>query len=284
MTTHWRDIAIETEAGALPARLYGDRPGKGAAPLVLHLHGGAFTGGTLEGGACIAALLAAAGAVVVSADYPLACEHPFPFALTTAFAALGALYGRRADLAGRGAPLYVAGEEAGGNLAAGLAMMARDQQHPPLAGQILVSPMLDPSLATASLRAAEAGACGCKYADGWQKYLGSPDKAAHPYAAPLASSRLKGLPPALVVSAQDCPLRDEATRYARVLEQSGVATELDLLPGPTHWPDNLTQPPEGTAAALDASPPCWSEALRTLFSRFFASTRPGRRKPVANVL
>lgn len=270
MSPAWRAIAIETEAGALPARLYGTRPRKGSAPLVFHLHGGAFTSGTLDCGAYIAGLIAAAGAVVVSADYPLACEHPFPFALTAAFAALGALHLRRAEFAGRGAPLYVAGEESGGNLAAGLAMMARDRRSPPLAGQILVSPMLDPSLASESIRRAEAGECGCKLADGWQAYLGSPEKAAHPYAAPLASSRLGALPPALVVSAEDCPMRDESARYAAALEGAGVATRLHLLPGgPEHFSDAIADPAPKPAA--------WSAALRDLFARFFETTRSNPR-------
>lgn len=276
MAGTWRDMGIETETGTLPARLYGARPARGSAPLVLHMHGGAFTGGTLQCGAFIAGLLAEAGAVVVSADYPLACEHPFPFALTAAFGVLTALYGRRTEFAGRTAPLYVAGEESGGNLAAGLAMMARDQHFPPLAGQILVSPMLDPQLATASIRAADAGTCGCKWADGWQAYLGSPDKAGHPYAAPLNCSRLAGLPPALVVSAQDCPMRDESVRYARKLADAGVPTTLDLLSGPTHWPDGIASPAP--------KPACWGEELRGVFTRFFTNTRTGRRKPVPSVL
>ncbi|MEP9354981.1 alpha/beta hydrolase [Xanthobacter sp. KR7-65] len=269
MTPTWRDISIETEAGQMPARLYGTRPARGSVPLVLHLHGGAFTGGTLECGAYIAGLIASAGAVVASVDYPLASDHPFPFALTAGFAALGALYRQRAEFAGRTAPLYVAGEESGGNLAAGLAMMARDQQSPPLAGQILVSPMLDPSLATASIRRADAGSSGCKWADGWQTYLGSPEKAGHPYAAPLASCRLKALPPALVVSAEDCPMCDESQRYAAVLEEAGVDTRLHLLEGPTHWPDSISCP--------EPKPAAWGATMRDLFARFFESTRPGKR-------
>ena len=80
----------------------------------------------------------------------------------------------RAKLARAGNPhLFVAGEEAGGNLAAALALMARDQQTPPLAGQILLSPMLDPCMATCSMRQAEAGPVGCQWADGWHQYLGS---------------------------------------------------------------------------------------------------------------
>lgn len=269
MTPTSQTITLETGTGTLPARLYGSRPAKGSAPLVFHLHGGAFTGGTLECGAYISGILAAAGAVVVSADYPLACEHPFPFALTALFAAVTDVYRRRAELAGRGAPLYLAGEESGGNLAAGLAMMARDQHSPPIAGQILVSPMLDPSLATASIRRADAGSCGCKWADGWQTYLGSPEKAAHPYAAPLASSRLGALPPALVVSAEDCPMCDESRRYADALASAGVPTCVHILQGPTEWPDSISCPAP--------KPATWTGAMRDLFRDFFVSTRPASR-------
>ena len=101
----------------------------------------------------------------------------------------------RARWSSKHAPLYVAGEEAGGNLAAALALMARDRRGPALAGQILFSPMLDACLGTYSLREADAGPVGCRWADGWADYLGSPDKAAHPYAAPLNASRLAGARP-----------------------------------------------------------------------------------------
>lgn len=277
----WTETRIETEAGILPARVYGAAGARRSAPLVLHLHGGAFTGGTLDCGAMVASLLAQAGAVVVSIDYPLALNHPFPYALTAAFAALAALYRQRASFAGKSSKLFVAGEEAGGNLAAGLAMMARDQQTPPLAGQVLISPMLDPCLATASVRKADAGVVGCKWADGWQKYLGSADKAAHPYAAPLASARLAGLAPALVLSAEDDPMRDESVRYARALAGAGVPVTLDVLPAPTCWLDETGA--EATAPTAAAAPP-WADAMRKLFSAFFESARTSRPSAASAVL
>jgi acetyl esterase/lipase len=107
-------------------------------PQVLHLHGGAFVAGAPADGCCVAALLRQAGASVHSFDYPLAPDHPFPQAVESAYAVLAGMQPRR-----RCAPLYVAGEEAGGNLAAALALMARDRGGPALAGQILLSPMLD---------------------------------------------------------------------------------------------------------------------------------------------
>ena len=231
--------------------------------LVLHLHGGAFLQDAANCHDAVARLLAEAGAVVVSVDYPTGPLHPFPAALDAAFKALQALATHRATWAHRQVPLYVAGEESGGNLAAALAMMARDQGGPPLAGQILLSPMLDPCLATASVRGAEAGPVGCRWADGWHDYLGSAAQGAHPYAAPATASRLAGLPPALVLTAEDDPLRDESLRYGERLSASGVAAQSHVLPAPTGWP-----------SVLDAEPcPCAPIALR-LFRGFLAQTAP----------
>ena len=165
-------------------------------------------------------------------------------------------------MVGEKSPLLVAGEEAGGNLAAALALMARDQQSPQLAGQILISPMLDPCLATRSIREAEAGAVGCKWADGWHQYLCSPDKAAHPYAAPLGSTRLAGLPPALVLTADDDPMRDESLSYARRLGDFGITVQQHVLRGPTGWPDALFESAHGDP---------WAKAVREHFVEFFES-------------
>lgn len=255
------DGSIDLCTCALQARFYGRRPARGAAPLVLHLHGGQFVAGGLEAGRCMATLLAQAGAVVVSLAYPLAPEHPFPKGLEAAYAALGWVHKQRARLAGAGAPLYVAGEEAGGNLAAALALMARDQLKPALAGQILVSPMLDACLATASVRGAQAGAVGCRFADGWHHYLARPCDADHPYAAPGASRRLAGLPPTLVLTAQDDILRDEASGFARRLGEAGVPVETAVLGQPTGWPCSLQEP---------GAPVPWADAVREQLRAFFA--------------
>lgn len=221
----------------LEGRLYAPAEVADEAGLVLHLHGGAFTGGSLAEGEGVATALAEAGAVVFSLDYPLAPGSRFPEALETAFAALQTLAKSRARYATKHAPIYVAGEEAGGNLAAALAMMARDRRGPALAGQILFSPMLDACLGTQSLREVDAGPVGCRWADGWADYLGTPDRAAHPYATPLNASRLSGLAPALLITAQDDPMRDECAGYARRLQEAGVTVRHHVQTGPSRWPD-----------------------------------------------
>ncbi|WP_298925553.1 alpha/beta hydrolase [uncultured Ramlibacter sp.] len=222
----------------MATRLYGSKPAAGAAPLVLHLHGGAFVDGDLASGECLAQMLAGAGAVVLSLAYPLAPAHPFPQAVEAAYAAMEWLYKQRNKLAGNGAALYVAGDEAGGNLAAAIALMARDRGHPPLAGQILVAPMLDPCTGTASLREAVGQDTCCKWTDGWKQYLRSPRDAEHPYAVPARAQRLAGLAPALVLAGEDDPMRDEAMAYAQRLHNAGISVATAMIPA-SGWPESL---------------------------------------------
>lgn len=220
-------------APGLPAVLHpAKRPlDGGARALLLFLHGGTFTEGSAEAAAARSAMLAEAGADVVSLDYPLAPEHPFPNGLSAAFEALQAIATKPAKLTGSAnTALFVAGEEAGGNIAAALALMARDQHAPKLAGQLLISPMLDPQLGSASMRDGECGGRECIYAKGWQAYLGDCTRADHPYATPLNASRLAGLAPALVLSVAGHPLNDEAHRYATALREHGGAAQDLTLP------------------------------------------------------
>ena len=260
MTIEHTHETMKWEGTEIPTRIYRDVKTPRSAPLVLHLHGGAFVGGSLECGGAVSNLLASAGAIVVSAGYPLAPECQFPKPLQASYCALMLMHRDRAKWASKKSAIYVAGEEAGGNLAASLALMARDQGMPPLSGQILLSPMLDACLATTSLRQAEAGAGACKWAHGWRHYLGSADKACHPYASPSGSSRLAGVAPVLMVTAEDDPLRDETMSYARRLRQAGVRVECHVLEAPTGWPDALGK--GGNAAP-------WTDALREHFVGFF---------------
>lgn len=264
MTTTITEKPIQIDGLSLPMRIYKSEATQPGAPAVLHLHGGAFVSGGLDEGRAVATLLAEAGAGVMSIAYPLAPQHRFPEGLEAAFSALEWLSRTKARLTGRKARIFVAGEEAGANFAAALALMARDRQGPELAGQILLSPMLDPRLATCSMREAEAGPVGCKWADGWHAYLGSAEKAAHPYAAPLGTVRLAHLPPALVLTAEDDLLRDEALTYARRLRLAGIPVQAHILPAPTGWPSAF--------ATAQAAP--WADAVRTHFQEFFASVAP----------
>lgn len=250
----------------LELRVWGQKVRGQASPLVLHFHGGAFVSGDLDSGACLAELLASTGAVVASLAYPLAPAHRFPDAVEAGYAALEWLHKQRTRLAGTGAPLFVAGEEAGGNLAAAVALMVRDRAHPPLAGQVLVSPMLDPCNATASLRETMGETTCCKWIDGWQQYLRGPMDAEHPYAVPGRAQRLAGLPPALILTGGDDPMRDEALAYAARLREAGISVSSELLPPSTGWPDSLAEPPTEC--------PCAAEVRGHLRAFFQAAAPP----------
>lgn len=264
VTTHVLDVG--SGAAAIAAQVY-RTPSSCPGPLVLHLPGGTFV--DIAHHRPSAALLAEAGSTVVSVAYPVGPDHPFPDAVEAMYALLWHLYDRRADWARRTSRLIVAGDEAGGNLAAALALMARDRLGPPLAGQVLLSPMLDAGMATCSIRNADAGPVGCKWADGWSLYLGAPDKAAHPYAAPSGASRLHGLAPALIVTTTDDPMRDEALEYARRLRHAGVELHVRALKA-DDWPDALTR-----RAPAGREPEHWPAQLRTAFTEFFAAVSPG---------
>ena len=269
------------QRAAMDVRMYGKRVPGGAAPLVVHFHGGAFVAGGLDNGSTVARLLAGAGAVVVSLAYPLAPAHPFPEGVEAGYEVLAWVHKHRVRLAGQGARVFLAGEEAGGNMAAAVAVMSRDRAHPPLAGQILLSPMLDPCVGTASLRAAAAErlatGCGdanaCKFVDGWHQYLRCPMDAEHPYAVPGIARRLVGLAPTLVLSGADDPLRDEAHAYAERLRSAGIAVTYHLLPNAQGWPEALLLPANSECAC--------ASAVQQQFRAFFDATRPAV-KPAAD--
>ena len=274
------DAIVRPDGSRLALRRYGGgRRHGGETPLVLHFHAGAFVGGTLDDGATVASLLAEAGALVLSIDYPLAPAHPFPEAVEAGYDALTWADQHRRQLAAAGAPIYVAGEEAGGNLAAAVAMVARDRAGPDLAGQILLSPMLDACVATASQRDAKAGPVGCRWADGWHSYLAREDDALHPYAVPGRSMRLAGLPSTLLVSAADDPLRDETQAFGQRLRAAGVPVALSLLDAPTGWPlGYYRRHQHGSAAAV------WTAPLGARLRTFLAPSSSTSASPSSNLL
>lgn len=257
------DATIEVAKGQdVAVRMYGRKKPGQVLPVVVHFHGGAFTSGSLDNGCTVASLLEGVGAVVVSVAYPLT---PFPQPVDTGYDVLKWVHRNRTKLGGQGALVYLAGEEAGGNLAAAVGLMARDQSHPPLAGQILLSPMLDPCVGTASLREATGNATGCKWAEGWRNFLRCPRDAEHPYAVPAAAHRLAGLPPTLVLVGDTDPMRDEALAYAARLEAAGLPVTRHVFSKNPQWPDALLQtgPHECPCAA----------GAQEQFRQFFAATR-----------
>ena len=207
--------------------------GKGqqkAAPLLLYFHGGLFNSGTVEAAQPLAHALAAT-AVVTCVDYPLAPKLHFPTTVEVAFDALLWAAANATALGADPTRIFVGGDQAGGNLAAVVSMMARDRglrvDHARLIGQILINPMLDPQQSTPSMQEAED--CPCRKA--WSDYLPCISDALHPYAAPILSKRLGGLVPALIISGERDPLRDEAEQYAAKLIAAGVPVQVRRLKG-----------------------------------------------------
>jgi acetyl esterase len=250
--THER--TIDGPGGPLRLRIY--RPdGPGPHPILLFFHGGGWVLCSLDSHDNVAReLCAGAGALVVSVDYRLAPEHRYPAAIDDCFAALRWAADQAAAIGGDPARIAVAGDSAGGNLAAAVALRARDAGGPRLAGQLLVYPVTDyPSDAMASY--AENDAYGLSRASMehyWNEYLGEAP-ADSPYAAPLRAGDLSGVAPAFVVTAEYDVLRDEGEAYGGALQKAGVPVEVVRYDGVNHGFFSMAGPVgAGTQAVEDA--------------------------------
>jgi acetyl esterase/lipase len=231
-----RELEVAGAEGPLGARLYKAATDGKRDVLIVFFHGGGFVDGDLDQPDSFLRHLAEASGypVVLSSSYTLAPVKPFPAAVEDAHAVLMWAKKNKTRLGWTGKRLLVAGIEAGANLAAVSALMSRDRAGPQLAGQILIMPMLDPGLSTCSMRemptctdqAKLVNECAAAY----RGYLPHAADRSHPYASPLQSSRLKNLPPALILSTDDDPLRDEAEAYGNKLIQAGVRTTVRRMP------------------------------------------------------
>jgi acetyl esterase len=220
-----RDIVIPSRAGGMPARVYS--PSGGAPGLVVYYHGGGWVVGSLDGwDSSVRALAAASGCDVVSVDYRLAPEHVFPAAADDAYDAL--VWAASADGLAAGRPVVVAGDSAGGNLAAVSALRARDFGGPPIALQVLVYPVTDCDLNRRSYQDYDGDELILNRRDMtwfWDHYAPDPATRVNPYASPLRAPSLADLPPAFIVTAEHDPLRDEGFAYADRLRAARVPVE-----------------------------------------------------------
>ncbi|MDX2169388.1 MAG: alpha/beta hydrolase fold domain-containing protein [Deltaproteobacteria bacterium] len=229
------DGTYPAAAGALAYRLYRPR-GEGPHPVVLYFHGGGWVlGSAVSDDPFCRDLCARSGAIVVSVDYRHAPEARFPAAVDDAFAALRWVGANAASLGGRPDRLAVCGWSAGGNLAAVVCQLARAAGGPPIAGQVLITPVTD-----CDMRRASYVANGEGYGLTtplmrwfWDHYADAPDRQ-RPTASPLRAADLSGLPPALVVTSEFDPLHDEGVAYAAALQAAGVDARHLECPGQIH--------------------------------------------------
>jgi acetyl esterase len=232
------DISLSLEGRNLDARLYvpdgaGEKP-----PLTLYYHGGGWVIGTLDthDGTC-RAIAQNSGSTVLSIAYRLAPEHRYPAAADDCYDALVWAAANAGSLGVDATRLAVAGDSAGGNLAAAVAIMARDRAGPELRHQLLIYPVTDQDYSTPSY--AENGD-GNYYlsTDGmrwfWGHYLGNTATDDAPLAVVLRASNLSNLPSATVITAEYDPLRDEGIAYAAKLKAAGVAVDAATAKGMIH--------------------------------------------------
>ncbi|RZU76485.1 acetyl esterase [Micromonospora kangleipakensis] len=230
-----RDTHVPGPAGPLPVRIH--RPaGDGPLATLVYFFGGGWTLGSVDTADSICRRLAnATPCQVVTVGYRLAPEHRFPAAVEDCYVATRWIAGHADEFGADPGRLAVGGDSAGGNLAAAVTLLARVDGGPRLAAQLLVYPNTD-QRAGPGPTDDEDPLLFNRHSVDWYRghYLADPADAAHPLASPLLAEELTGLPPALVITAEHDPLRDEGERYAVRLRDAGVPTELTRYPGMTH--------------------------------------------------
>jgi acetyl esterase len=258
-----KDIAIPGPDGTIPARAYipEERPAGDAndLPVLAYFHGGGWIQGSLDSHDGVCRRLAAwAGCLVVSVDYRLAPEHPFPAAVDDCLAAYGWLADNAGELGGDKGRIAVGGDSAGGNLAAVVSQLCRDWAMPMPVMQVLFYPGIDFHMDTPSHRSLADTYMLTRERIDWyvSLYLRDAKDKDDPRASPIRARSLAGLPPALVMTAGFDPLRDEGHDYAKALEAAGVPADYRLFEGMIHafvsMPAAFKQADEALCAAADA--------------------------------
>jgi acetyl esterase len=257
-----RDLTVPGPGGDVPVRVYTpDEPGP--LPIVVWLHGGGWAVGSIETyDAPVRALTVASGAIVVSVEYRLAPEHRFPAAVDDCLAAVRWAAAGGAELGGDPARIAVAGDSAGGNLAAVVARRLRGELD--LRLQALIYPVTDSGVNTLSFR--EFGDRFGLTAQGmkrfWELYLDGGD-ASDPDASPMRAADLSGVAPAFVLTAEADVLRDEGEAYARALREAGVPVTLRRYDGTIHGFFRWLAVTEIAGRAIEET----AAALRSAFDR-----------------
>jgi acetyl esterase len=252
-----RDTRVRASGGFVPVRIL--VPVARPRGVLVYYHGGGWViGGLADFDKLGRQLAQRTGCAVLLVDYRLAPEYRFPTAVDDAWAALRWADEHRAELTGTGeqgaqAPLIVAGDSAGGNLTAIMALRARAAGGPPVALQVLVYPVTDCDLDSTSYRdpANQLMVSRDSMAWFWDHYAPDPEARLHPDASPLRSASFAGLPPAVILTAEHDVLRDEGELYATRLVKAGVPVRHRRFAGQMHGFFTLVDALPGAAAGLD---------------------------------
>ncbi|MFT3814909.1 MAG: alpha/beta hydrolase [Acidovorax sp.] len=230
-----RDVSIPVEGGALPCRLF--VPGAAPPALLVYFHGGGWVvGGVEEFDPLCREIAAGADVAVALVEYRKAPEHPFPGPVHDACTALNWLHGAQPQLLGATLPLLVGGDSAGANLAIAATLTARQNGGPALAGQLLIYPVTDcrfdrPSYLDPDNQLLTNRDVMLRY---WSLYAPGEAQRLSPLASPCREADLRGLPEAIVLTAEHDVLRDEGEEYAERLRSAGVPVHLHRAPGQMH--------------------------------------------------
>tara|TARA_B100001123_G_scaffold6009_1_gene7674 strand:- start:458 stop:1375 length:918 start_codon:yes stop_codon:yes gene_type:complete len=258
------DRNIPGPDGGVPVRIY-TPDGDGPFPILAWYHGGGWVVGDLESADGVSRSLCAGGqCVVVSVDYRLAPDTKFPGPAEDCWAATTWAVNNAAEINGDPARLAVGGDSAGGNLAAAMSLMAADRGGPDIALQLLVYPVADRDFGTVSYTDNAEGYSLTKVTMQyyWDQYIDA-EHATNPYAVPMQANDLAGQPPALVITAEFDPLRDEGEAYAKRLREAGVETTATRYDGMIHGFFNMGAAVDKGRQAVDEA----SAALRNAFAR-----------------
>ncbi|MFO7925074.1 MAG: alpha/beta hydrolase [Halobacteriota archaeon] len=259
------DIAIQGPNGPIPLRIYAPETGGGPDPMLAFIHGGGWVRGSLDAydGLC-RRLANRAETIVVSIDYRLAPEHPFPIGFEDSYAATKWAATHAADLGGDPERVAVGGDSAGGNHAAAIALAARDRDGPNLAHQLLIYPAVNPPSLQWFDSYDENGTGYFLEMDSVEWYYDqyrSPADVGNHYAFPLRARDLSGLPSATVMTAGYDPLRDEGEAYAERLSEADVETNRLHYESQIHAFVSLYEHFDEGQAAIDDAAEALREAL-----------------------
>tara|TARA_B100002049_G_scaffold219325_1_gene186995 strand:- start:30 stop:974 length:945 start_codon:yes stop_codon:yes gene_type:complete len=262
-----RDIEAPGPLGAIPLRVYVPRdPGDEALPLLIYIHGGGYVIGSRDSHDVPCRYLALGGdCIVVSVDYRMAPEHPYPQPVDDCWVAVNWIAENAVSLGARADRIAIGGDSAGGNLATVMCLKARGAGGPAFVYQLLIYPGTDKSRSHASHAELAEGYRLTRSLLDWfmaHYFSGEPADPDDPYASPLQAKDLSGLPPALVVSAGYDPLRDEDIAYHEKLLAHGTESEHLHYPGMIHGFINMP-------GVLDVARECLDECghrLRRVFA------------------